>query len=384
MSDTDEGPVVGVFRLQLFKPSETFITGQAGALKHYRPVHIGRRLHGPAPAGAEMVVAPSGWRRLRLTLLADPGPLAAALGERRLDLIHAHFAVDAVYAARLARRLGAPLVVTLHGFDVSRSRRSMLASLRPALLHAVAGWRALTRGAALFLAVSQAVADAARARGAPPGRVHVAPVGVDLARLSPGRTGEAGLIVHVGRLVEKKGAATLLDAFAEIAPASAGLRLVIVGEGPLRPGLERRVRRLGLQGRVSLLGGLGHAAALDWLRRAEIVAVPSHVARNGDAEGLPTVLLEAAALGRAIVASDAGGIAEALCDGRSALLTPPGDAPALAAALRRLTADADLRARLGGEARRAVEDGYDLARQTGRLEQMYDEVVGAWTLRGGG
>ena len=60
MSDTDEGPVVGVFRLQLFKPSETFITGQAGALKHYRPVHIGRRLHGPAPAGAEVVVAPSG------------------------------------------------------------------------------------------------------------------------------------------------------------------------------------------------------------------------------------------------------------------------------------------------------------------------------------
>ena len=384
MSVTNEDPVVGVFRLQLFKPSETFITGQAGALRRYKPVHIGRRLHGPAPTDADIVVAQRGWRQLLLGLLADPGPLAAALGERRLDLIHAHFAVDAVYAARLAHRLGAPLVVTLHGFDVSRSRGSMLASLRPALLHAVAGWRALTRRADLFLAVSQAVADAARVRGAPAGRLRLAPIGVDLARLSPGQTGEPGLTVQVGRLVEKKGAATLLDAFAEIAPAHPEMRLVIVGDGPLRPALERQVRRLGLQGRVRLLGGLGHEAALGWLRRAEIVAVPSRVARNGDAEGLPTVLLEAAALGRAIVASDTGGIAEALCSEQSALFTPPGDAPALAAALRRLTADPDLRARLGVQARHAVEAGYDLARQTERLEQLYDQVLEGWQARGGG
>ncbi len=373
-------PTVGVFRLQLFKPSETFIATQAEALERYDVVYIGRRTFGPGPAGAELVALRPGWLGpLRLMLLRDPGPLLAALGERRIDLLHAHFAVDAVYALGLAQRLGVPLVTTLHGFDVSRRRRSLLLSLRPALVHAVLGWRGLMRGGALFLAVSQTVADAALRRGAPALRLRRHAVGVDLDRLRAAGPGEAGLIVHVGRLVEKKGASLLLDALAAIADRVPNARLVIIGEGPLRRRLQAQASHLGLGDRAELLGALDHPATLAWLARATVVAAPSRTAGNGDAEGLPTVVLEAAALGRAIVASDTGGTAEALQADLSALLVPSGDAERLAEPLARVLMEPGLARRLGSAARLQVERHYDLARQTRRLEAIYDEVCSAST-----
>ena len=368
-------PTVGVFRLQLFKRSETFITTQAGALERHDVVYIGRRTFGPAPAGAAVACLRPAWADgLRLMLLRDPAPLVAALGDRRIDVLHAHFAVDAVYAQGLARRLGVPLVTTLHGFDVTRRRRSLLLSLRPALVHAVLGWRGLMEGSVLFLAVSQAAADAALRRGAPAERLRRHAVGVDLATLKPMGAGEPGLIVHVGRLVEKKGASVLLDALAAIADRHAEARLVIIGEGPLRRRLAAQAARLGLAGRVRLLGGLDHPAALAWLARAAVVAVPSRTARDGDAEGLPTVLLEAAALGRAIVASNVGGPAEALEDEVGALLVPPEDVERLAEALTRVLTEPELSHRLGTAARLQVERHYDLAHQTRRLETHYDEA----------
>ncbi len=372
---SDLRPTVGVFRLQLFKPSETFITTQAEALERWRVIYIGRRMFGGAPAGAEVVTLKIGWARaLRLMLLRDPRPLLAALGDRRIDLLHAHFAVDGVYACKLARRLRVPLVTTLHGFDVSRRRRSLLLSLRPALVHAVLGWRGLIRESALFLAVSQAVAEAAVRRGASQGRLKRHAVGVDLDRLRPGGVGEPGLIVHVGRLVEKKGCSVLLEALAAIADRTPKARLVVIGEGPLRGRLEAQAARLGLGARVRLLGGLDHAATLEWLSRAAVVAVPSRTARNGDTEGLPTVVIEAAALGRAIVASDVAGTAEAVQDEVSALLVPPGDVERLAEALARMLAEPGLAARLGAAARRQVERHYDLIGQTRQLEAHYDAV----------
>ncbi len=367
---------VGVFRLQLFKPSETFITTQSQALQRYRPLYIGRRVFGPPPPGADMACVAPGWTAmLRLVLLRDAGPLVRAMGGRRVALLHAHFAVDAVYAQVLARRLGVPLVTTLHGFDVTRSRLSLLASLRPALVHAVFGWRRLVREGALFLGVSEVVVEAARQRGAPATRLRNHAVGVDIDALQPSGPGEPGLIVHVGRLVEKKGGDVLLEAFAELARLRPAARLVLIGEGPLRPQLQGRAEQLGVSDRVRFTGALPHVAALAWLRRAAVVAVPSRTARNGDAEGLPTVLLEAAALGRAIVASEVAGIAEAVQDEVSALLAPPDDPGRLATALARLLGDPGLAARLGAGARQRVETDYALASQCRELEACYDALV---------
>jgi colanic acid/amylovoran biosynthesis glycosyltransferase len=369
-------PLVGVFRLQLFKPSETFIAAQAQALTRYRAIYIGRACFGPSPQGAEVAtLAGRPWAALRLRWLGDAAALQAQLGERRPVILHAHFGVDGVCALPLARRLGVPLVVTLHGFDVTRRRWSLLLSLRPALVRAVLGWRGLVRSAERLVAVSASVAGAAERRGAPADRVVRLPIGVDLQRLAPSGPGEAGLVVFVGRLVEKKGAGVLLQAFARVAAGRPHARLVLVGDGPLRRRLVRQARRLGLAAAVRFVGAASHAEALRWLAQARAVAAPSLVARNGDAEGLPTVLLEAAALGRAVVASRTGGVAEAVQDGVSALLIPPADPDGLAAALGRVLDEEPLAARLGWGARAAMQEGFDLRRQTAELERLYDALL---------
>src|SRR5205823_4013648 len=111
--------------------------------------------------------------------------------------------------------------------------------------------RRLQRHGDLFIAVSAAIREKALAQGYPPGRTIVHHNGIDLARFSagPGER-EPGLVLHVGRLVEKKGTRLLLDAVASVAEA----KLVILGDGPLRRRLERHAASLGIAGRVRFLG----------------------------------------------------------------------------------------------------------------------------------
>jgi glycosyltransferase involved in cell wall biosynthesis len=231
------------------------------------------------------------------------------------------------------------------------------------------------RRGALFLAVSEAVKQRALAQGFPLERTRVHHVGVDLDRFRPDPAAtEPGLILHVGRLVEKKGTAALLEAMARLGGDS---RLVVVGDGPLRPALERKAVALGLGVRVAFLGQIAPGEVARWMQRAWLIAAPSRTARDGDAEGLPTVLVEAAACGVPAVATDHMGIGEAVIDGESGLLVGERDAAGLAVAMGRLLGDPDLRHRMAAAACRHSGQAFDLARQTAELEQIYDRVVAA-------
>jgi glycosyltransferase involved in cell wall biosynthesis len=112
------------------------------------------------------------------------------------------------------------------------------------------------------------------------------------------------------------------------------------------------------------------------MRRASLLAAPSVTARNGDAEGLPTVIVEAAACGLPVVSTRHSGIPEAVVDGETARLVPENDSQALAESIRLLLGSAQLRARMGAAGRRLAEEKFDLQRQTARLERIYDEVLG--------
>jgi glycosyltransferase involved in cell wall biosynthesis len=111
------------------------------------------------------------------------------------------------------------------------------------------------------------------------------------------------------------------------------------------------------------------------MAQAKILAVPSRTAPDGDAEGLPTTILEAGALGVPAVATRHSGIPEAVRHGETGLLGPERDRAALAANLRALLGDDALRERLGRQARLHVATHFDLARQTRRLEDLYDSLV---------
>ncbi len=359
---SDPRPVVLVFRAPVFNASETFVRAQATGLVRYQPLIVGREFKGHVPPElADRVLIRPGVEQLRAI---------------RPVLIHAHFGTDGLGALPLAQALGVPLVTTLHGYDVHRSRAALLGSGRLSWMRYALSRHRLQASGDLFLAVSDAVRRQAIAQGFPAERVVVHYNGVDLGRFAPGQHGDGGTILHVGRLVEKKGTAILLHAFAKAQAECPDARLAIVGDGPLRPRLERLAGELGLGRSVAFLGALDEEAVSAQMRQSVLLAAPSLTARDGDAEGLPTVVLEAMASGLPIVASDHSGNPEAVEDGQTGFLVPERDSMALADRLVLLMGSPTMRAAMGRAGRRLAEERFDLARQSVQLEAIYDGLRG--------
>jgi colanic acid/amylovoran biosynthesis glycosyltransferase len=374
-----ELPEVAVFRHNLFKVSEVFITEQARHFRAYHPFFLGRLRQGPVPAGVESValadLAPglalpmAGWQMLSRGI----GPYERLLAGRRPALIHAHFGIEGVYALPLAEKLRVPLVTTFHGFDATLSTAGFFAS--PAWAWYPLLRRRLAREGNLFLCASNFIRERLLAQGFVPERTRVHYIGVDCAAIVPRLAGEEEpVILHVARLVEVKGTEYLLRAFAALGPRHAAARLVIIGDGPLRARLERLARQAGVAERVAFLGALPHAQVLGWMRRAAVLVLPSVRTAAGRVEGLGMVTLEAAATGVPAIGSNLGGITETIVDGETGFLVPERDAAALAARMGEVLSDAALRRTMGIAARQRVERGFDITRQTAALETMYDEA----------
>lgn len=293
------------------------------------------------------------------TVEAQATQVAAVLAGTQVDAIHAYFAHHpAAVAERAAALVGVPWGFSTHALDARKVDGAELARR--------------ARAARTVIACNHDVAAELTDVGA---EVTLLPHGVDLDRFTatavPSPNGTLAVLA-VGRLVEKKGFPVLLDA---VAAAGAPIALTIVGEGPLHDELVRAASAAGLDGRVRFAGPATHGELPAAYAAAAVVAVPSIVNGAGDRDGLPNVVLEAMASGRAVVASDVGAVASAVTDGASGLLVPPGDAAALAAALDRLAGDPALRAHLGRGGRERVLRDFSLAACTTRfvahLEGVY-------------
>ncbi|MEM6971883.1 MAG: glycosyltransferase family 4 protein [Pseudomonadota bacterium] len=188
-----------------------------------------------------------------------------------------------------------------------------------------------------------------------PGRVHLAYHGLAKAEMPspparPRRDDSRPVsLISVGRLVEKKGYDDLIAALARL-PATLDWRLVHIGGGALSSEMQARARDAGIDGRIDWRGKQPRDAVVAALAQAEIFVLPSKVAGDGDRDGLPNVIMEAASQALAIVATEAAAIPEFVRDGVEGLLVPPGDPAALAAAVARLADDPALCAQLGGAA----------------------------------
>jgi len=177
---------------------------------------------------------------------------------------------------------------------------------------------------------------------------------------------ESALIcTAVGRLVAVKGYDVLIDAFHIIAAQIPNLYCVILGDGELYQEHYQRVQELGLDERVKLLGYCDHATVLSIVKSSDIFVMPSRY------EGTPIALLEAAALGKAIVASQAGGIPELVTDGEHAILVPPEDPIFLADTLIQLAQDQEKINMFGEQAQRRVQKKFTLERMVERTRQTY-------------
>ncbi len=240
----------------------------------------------------------------------------------------------------------------IHGEEISVGSAGLFFRLRRSSLgraHAIVTVSAFTRD---LLVTHQ---------GVDPAKILALPNGVDLDRFGPGPVDRATIegfgaadrrvILGVGRLIERKGFDTLIDAMPAVLARVPEACCLIVGEGPLHADLERRVRAANLSGRVRLLGPLGDQGLLAVYRCAEIFAMPNRTTAGGDTEGFGLVFLEANACGKPVVAGRAGGAIEAVADGGNGLLVDGASHQEVAAALIRLLTDAALYARLSAGAR---------------------------------
>ncbi|MEC4589768.1 glycosyltransferase [Nitrospirillum amazonense] len=372
---------VVIFRHNLFRVSETFITEQARFLRRHAPLYVGRLRYGPPPPGAASLALADLWPRFTLPrigwqmLTRDPAPYQRLLAERRPALIHAHFGVEGVYALPVARRLGLPLITTFHGFDATLSTAALMMS--PAWVNYPLFRGRLARQGDLFLCASAFIRERVLAMGFPAERTRVHYIGVDCQAIRPrDPEEETPTILHVARLVEVKGAEYLIRAFSLLADWHPKAQLDIIGDGPLRKPLQRLAGTLGLSSRIRFLGALPHTEVLARMRRAAMLVLPSVRTNTGRVEGLGMVMLEAAATGVPVIGSRIGGIPEAIVEGRTGLLAPERDAEALARHMETLLDNRDLRHRMGWEARAHVGAQFDITQQTAALEDIYDQVAG--------
>lgn len=271
---------VAIFRHQLFKFSEPFITQQAEQLRQFSPIYLGRERYGEAPTGAESFSLSDKpeqsrlSRRLWQVVTRDPRPYLQLLDQRRPALIHAHFGVDGVYALPLAHRLRVPLITTFHGFDATLSTKSLLASRSPSWMSYALRRRQLACHGDTFLCVSEFIRQRVLELGFPEDRTHVHYIGIDSEAITPRELkDEKPLILHVARLVEVKGTEYLIRSFSKISKLFSDLKLLIIGEGPLRKKLEELSKSLGIQKQVQFMGARPHGEVMSIMRQASMLVL---------------------------------------------------------------------------------------------------------------
>lgn len=362
-------PEVLIFKETVLPKSETFILAQMQALRSVtaRLIGLEQVSGGLSLPGRPLLLSAhhNGIAALRAKIYRRSGiaPLFHARAKReRPALLHAHFASGGLAAIPLAKSLRVPLLVTLHGSDVT------VKWISAASLHR------LGQEAALFLCVSDFIRRRALAAGFPEQKLRVHYVGVDLEQFqaAPAAATNAG-VLFVGRLVEKKGCAYLLRAMAALQQTIPDCLLTVIGDGPLRSGLESLAQELGVACRF--LGAQPAAVVREHLRQTCVFCAPSVTANDGDSEGLPTVLAEAQAMGIPVVSTLHAGIPEVVVNGKTGLLIGERDHEALAAAIVSLLSDVSLWNQFRHNARAHIEKSFDLAKQTAKLETIYKDLM---------
>ncbi|MEE8312265.1 MAG: glycosyltransferase [Candidatus Binatia bacterium] len=289
--------------------------------------------------------------------------LAREVRSRGITHLHAHFATSAATVARLTSLVcGVPYTITAHAKDIFHEDIED-DDLKAKLADAAA---VITVSDYNLSFLTEKFGDAAA-------RVERLFNGLHLDRF-PYRdpADRAPLIVSVGRIIEKKGFDDLVSACALMREGGRDFRCVIIGTGELEQQLRDQIDRLGIGSHVELAGPRPQAQMVDVVREAAVFAAPCVVGRDGNRDGLPTVLLEAMALGTPCVSTDVTGIPEVVRDGETGLIVAQHDPAALAAALSRLLDDSLERVRLAKKARRLIEDEFDIHKNAAQQRDIFN------------
>jgi glycosyltransferase involved in cell wall biosynthesis len=292
-----------------------------------------------------------------------------------VDLVHAHGTRASSNTLWAARRLGIPLVYTVHGWSFHDDQPFWVRRFR------IWGERWITARSALNIAVSASNRQSGVDR-IPGFQAVVVNNGIDQRKFSPARSftdvrgelkipADVLLLLFLARFTAHKQPLTLIRAFQEAVGKMPGLQMLMVGEGDEKEEGIRLANELGLDGKIHF--SPFRQDVPDVLAAADIYALPSLW------EGLPIGLLEAMAMRKAVIGTNVDGTREVLCDGDNGLVVEPGDVSALAAAILRLAGDKELRESMGARAEETVRDRFNAAVMTKEIENIYNKT---WSSNG--
>jgi glycosyltransferase involved in cell wall biosynthesis len=376
---------VVVFREDLLPISQTFIKEQVVALKRWDPLLTGLRFVGGLDLRDLDCRLLSGWlpRRMSRKLVRPlreldlvPVGMRRQLRDLAPALLHVHFATDLVAVWPLLKSVQAPILVTLHGYDINIyeefwHKEGYVGRRYPSRLRAIASDPRVH-----FIAVSKAIRARAIEYGIPPEKIWVRYIGVDVARFAPADlpvSHRKRKILFVGRMVEKKGAHVLIRAFAQLRHRLRDAELIMVGEGPDSAAAEQLAVDLNVP--VSFQGKQPSEVVISLLSEARVLCLPSLTAANGDAEGLGIALLEAQACGVPVVTSARGGATEGIIDGVTGFAFCENEVDQLSARLCTVLEDNDRALAMSLAAREFAVQTFDIRKCTHQLEDLYEEVA---------
>ncbi len=296
--------------------------------------------------------------------------LIKLLRRRPANLMHAYFGHTGVHLLPFIKEWECPTIVSFHGMDIQP---------RPEQEGYDDQMRELLKTVPLVLARSHSLFKALEDWGCPPGKLRLNRTGIPLGDFEfvqrPMPADGAWHFVQACRLIAKKGLRTALRAFARFRANQPKSRFVIAGEGPMREELEDLGTELGVRDAVEFRGFLSQKDLAALYRDSHIFVHPSEVTQDKNQEGVPNSMLEAMATGLPVLATRHGGIPEAVTHERHGILVPERDVDALHAAMKQITADAELCYVYGQAASRQVREEFELGRAIDALEEIYDEAL---------
>ena len=358
-------PVI-VYRDHILPRSEiAFMHRQYLGFDRLSPIWVGRRITADFEPGS-LTLGPI-FTGLGGALFKQFGivPHLGALQSLNAACVHAQFGRGGALALPLAKALGVPLVVTFHGGDAHKS-----AHWGPFALQRLR-MRAMIDYASVFVCVSEGVRRKLIERGVPAEKLVVHPIGVEIPPLVPRADAGDGML-FIGRFVEMKGLPVLVESMKLLRARGTKARLVMIGDGPDRPAIAAALDGVA---NVELRGWQTQEQIAAAITQARVVVIPSVVARSGETEGLPSVAMEAMRMATPVIASSDASTEGLIRHGDNGLIVQSRNAAAFTDAIEHLLFDPTTALALGAAGRATVEQDFNAAIQSHRLEDLLLSVA---------
>jgi glycosyltransferase involved in cell wall biosynthesis/ubiquinone/menaquinone biosynthesis C-methylase UbiE/Tfp pilus assembly protein PilF len=300
--------------------------------------------------------------------------VADYIREKKIQLLHAHFATESALVAMLASELtGVPFTFTAHAYDIFVHNSGAPGETLENRL------KSLVKNAAHIISISEFnkkyILDKTGDEFS--NKIDVIHCGIDTDRfkLVNRKSSDRVTLICVGRFVEKKGYEFLLRAFGKTISSLGNSRLRLLGDGPLKPAMVELCKELGLEDKVDFLGAAPSEVVTKEMEKADIFVLHSITAENGDMEGIPVSIMEAMASGLAVISTRHSGIPELVSDDITGFLTEEKDIDKLAQIIADVAASPKKRKKMGLSGRKMINDNFNLNTECLKLSNIFANVV---------